>query len=71
MRQREFGVDKKFKAVWKEFSYTAFRAVFSYNIIAKDKGIKPRSLAKLASKAPKTTRNRRTVKRKIQDQSKA
>jgi hypothetical protein len=37
--QREFGTDKKFEAILKEFSYTAFGVVILYNITAKDKSI--------------------------------
>jgi hypothetical protein len=51
LRRREFGIDKMFEAVWKEFSHIAFAVVFSYNITAKDKGIKPRSPTKSPTKS--------------------
>ena len=34
-------MDKKFEAVWKEFSHASFVVVFSCNITARDKGISP------------------------------
>jgi len=43
LRRREFATEKKFKAACKEFSHTGFAEVFSYNITARDKGIKPQS----------------------------
>lgn len=51
LRRAEFGKDKKFEAVWKEFSHAGFAVVFSCNITAKDKGIKLRSLTKPATKS--------------------
>jgi DDE superfamily endonuclease len=43
LRRREFAVEKKFEAAWKEFSHASFAAVFSCNITARDKGIELRS----------------------------
>jgi hypothetical protein len=43
LRRREFAMEKKFEAAWKQFSHAGFAVVFSCNITAKDKGIKSRS----------------------------
>jgi hypothetical protein len=52
LRRREFGIEKRFEAAWKDFSHAGFAMVFSCNITAKDKGTKPRSSAKSPAKPP-------------------
>ena len=44
--------NKKFEAVWKEFSHAGFAVVFTCNITAKDKGLNPRSFIKAPTKPP-------------------
>jgi hypothetical protein len=47
LRRREFAMEKKFEAAWKEFAHASFAVVFSCNITARDKGIERRSSNKM------------------------
>jgi hypothetical protein len=52
LHRREFGIEKRFEAAWKDFFHAGFAMVFSCNITAKDKGTKPGSSAKSPAKPP-------------------